>query len=184
MGCEPVIPATDPRSPSSLRRPALTVATPRAPWPFLTSPEPLIPFASFEPPRAPTPGIRSHVAVPLVLATTIANVALVPDGAADDHATSMSIPAGLDGRWKLAARVQFAANPDGTVRGIEVSVNGIRREVVRTRPLDHPDFGRTVTSEAHYTLRAGDGLSVAAYQDSGETLGGYWTIAATRIGDP
>jgi hypothetical protein len=162
----------------------VTVAAPRAPWPYLTSPEPLIPFASFERPRVAPPEIPSHEAVPLALATTIANVAMVPDEAGDDHATSMSIPDGLGGRWKLAARVQFAANPDGTVRGLEVRVNGIRREVVHTRPLDHPDFGRTVTSEAHYTLRAGDGLSVAAYQDSGEVLGGYWTIAATRVGDP
>jgi hypothetical protein len=162
----------------------VTVEAPRAPWPYLTRPEPLIPFASFERPRVAPPEIPSHEAVPLALATTIANVALVPDEAGDDHATSMSIPDGLGGRWKLAARLQFAANPDGTVRGLEVRVNGIRREVVNTHPLDHPDFGRTVTSDAHYTLRAGDGLSVAAYQDSGEVLGGYWTIAATRVGDP
>lgn len=162
----------------------MTVAPPRAPWPYLSTPDPLIPFASFERPRAAAPEIPSHVVVPLALATTIANVALVPDEAEDDHATSMRIPAGLDGRWKLAARVQFAANPDGVVRGIEVRVNDIRRETVHTLPLDHPEVGRTVTSEAHYTLRAGDQLSVAAYQDSGRRLGGYWTVAATRIGDP
>ena len=162
----------------------MTVAVPRAPWPYLSSPDPLIPFASFERPGPAAPEIPTHVAVPLALATTIANVVLTLDEEDGDHATSMSIPAGLGGRWKLAARVQFAANPEGAVRGVEVRVNGVRREVVHARPIDHPDFGRTVTSEAHYTLRPGDGLSVWAYQDSGELLGGYWTVAATRIGDP
>lgn len=90
-----------------------------------------------------------------------------------------TIPTGLGGKYRLAARLEWSANASG-VRDLDFMVNGSTRYGGDTR-AGFATYTSVSFSTVDLVLAAGDYVETRGYQDSGSTLTLVAGVAGTRF---
>jgi hypothetical protein len=92
-----------------------------------------------------------------------------------------TVPANLDGTWRIEALVSFTASAGGTTRRVGFNVSALGVENGASTPPQTVAFTADVYAAKEYVLSAGQWVEVFAFQDSGAPLVITSTATFTRL---